>query len=268
MASFLELLHKVTDLLESEGRISYRAIKREFDVDDDLLEDLKTELIEVKQIARDVDGNMLELTSASGRVMAAPPSHEVVHGTSRTATEEADQVAPPPSEPLGRPGEQITTKAGDIQDEHKPVKRTLLIWLGAVCILVGVLLPWASARIQIESLGTQSRSVTGLDLTQGLLSIAVGVFSGLLGFAASRRTIPAKVVALAIIITGIVVVGVTLDVINGVNTSDLGLRGFGGRTLMGVQQSAEPGVFITLLGGGLLSLGGFIALIRTRKQKD
>lgn len=230
MASFVELLHKVTDLLESEGSLSYRAIKREFDVDDDVLEDIKTELVEVKQIARDIDGKVLELISASGRVVAR----------------------------------QITKNAGDIQDKNKPVKRTFLIWLGAACILVGVLLPWVTSQIQMEGLGTQRGRVTGLDLNQGLLSISVGVFSAVLGFVAARRTIPAKVVALAIIITGIVVVGITLDVIDGISTRELG---FGGRTVLSVQQNPQPGVFVTLLGGSLLSLGGLIALIRTRKRK-
>ena len=233
MASFVELLHKVTELLESEGSLSYRAIKREFDVDDDVLEDIKTELVEVKQIARDIDGKVLELTSASGRVVAR----------------------------------QITKNAGDIQDKHKPVKRTFLIWLGAACILVGVLLPWVTSQIQMEGLGTQRGRVTGLDLNQGLLSIAVGVFSAVLGFVAARRTIPAKVVALAIIITGIIVVGITLDVIDGISTTELGLPGFGGRTVLSVRQNPQLGVFVTLLGGSLLSLGGLIALIRTRKRK-
>ena len=233
MASFVELLHKVTELLESEGSLSYRAIKREFDVDDDVLEDIKTELVEVKQIARDIDGKVLELTSASGRVVAR----------------------------------QITKNAGDIQDKHKPVKRTFLIWLGAACILVGVLLPWVTSQIQMEGLGTQRGRVTGLDLNQGHLSIAVGVFSAVLGFVAARRTIPAKVVALAIIITGIIVVGITLDVIDGISTTELGLPGFGGRTVLSVRQNPQPGVFVTLLGGSLLSLGGLIALIRTRKRK-
>lgn len=267
MASFLELLHKVTDLLESEGSISYRAIKRELDVDDDVLEDIKTELVEVKQIARDIDGKVLELTSASGRVVSTAPSGKAAQETSRTITEVSDQVGPPPSEPLRGASGHVTRSAGEIQDEHKPVKKTLLIWLGAACILVGVLLPWVTSQIQMEGFGTQRGSATGLDLTQGLLSIAVGVFSAVLGFVAARRTIPAKAVALAIIVIGIVVVGVTLDVIGGVSTSDLGLPGFGGRTVMSVRQSPEPGVFVTLLGGGLLSLGGLIALIRTRKRK-
>ncbi len=39
--------------------MSYRALKREFDLDDDYIEDLKDELIEAKQIARDENGRVL-----------------------------------------------------------------------------------------------------------------------------------------------------------------------------------------------------------------
>ena len=49
------------DLLEKEGKISYRALQREFEIDDETVDDIKQELVAVKQIARDIDGEMLEL---------------------------------------------------------------------------------------------------------------------------------------------------------------------------------------------------------------
>ena len=56
---FFEVLTRVTELLQREGRISYRAIKREWALDDASLEDLKAELIEVRQVATDHQGTML-----------------------------------------------------------------------------------------------------------------------------------------------------------------------------------------------------------------
>ncbi|MGH8068977.1 MAG: adenylate/guanylate cyclase domain-containing protein [Candidatus Entotheonellia bacterium] len=56
---FFEVLARVTELLQREGRVSYRAIKREWDLDDASLEDLKAELIAVRQVAVDHDGKML-----------------------------------------------------------------------------------------------------------------------------------------------------------------------------------------------------------------
>ena len=44
MMKFDEILTQVRLLLEQEGRVSYRALKRRFDVDDEYLEDLKAEL--------------------------------------------------------------------------------------------------------------------------------------------------------------------------------------------------------------------------------
>ncbi len=39
--SFIEVVDQVVELLRTRGRISYRALKREFDLDDETLEDLK-----------------------------------------------------------------------------------------------------------------------------------------------------------------------------------------------------------------------------------
>ena len=59
---FYEVVKQVIAVLQEEGRVSYRALKREFDLDDDYLEDLKAELIEIKELAVDKDGKMLVWT--------------------------------------------------------------------------------------------------------------------------------------------------------------------------------------------------------------
>jgi hypothetical protein len=48
---FYEVVEQVLALLQREGRVSYRALKREFGLDDDYLEDLKEELIGAKRLA-------------------------------------------------------------------------------------------------------------------------------------------------------------------------------------------------------------------------
>src|SRR5712691_383808 len=58
-------LAQVRDLLQREGRVSYRALKRRFGLDDDYLEDLKDELIKAKQLARDEDGAVLVWTGTA-----------------------------------------------------------------------------------------------------------------------------------------------------------------------------------------------------------
>jgi hypothetical protein len=63
--TFDEVLAQVRELLEREGRVSYRALKRRFNLDDDYLEDLKDELIKAKQLARDEEGAVLVWTGST-----------------------------------------------------------------------------------------------------------------------------------------------------------------------------------------------------------
>src|SRR5215472_8564492 len=70
---FYEVLARVIEVLQREGRTSYRALKRQFALDDDYLADLKVELIEVKQLAVDQDGTMLVWTGAVPTPPAVAP---------------------------------------------------------------------------------------------------------------------------------------------------------------------------------------------------
>jgi len=56
---FYAVLDQVLDLLQQRGRVTYRALKRQFDLDDDLLEDLKSEIIEAHRLAVDAEGKVL-----------------------------------------------------------------------------------------------------------------------------------------------------------------------------------------------------------------
>ena len=68
--SFKEVMDQVMTWLQQDQRISYRALKRQFSLDDDYLDDLKVELIEVKQVAVDQDGKVLVWTGKA--VLASP----------------------------------------------------------------------------------------------------------------------------------------------------------------------------------------------------
>ena len=50
--TFDEILTQVLELLQRDGRVSYRALKRRFDLDEEHLEDLKAEIIQAKKLAR------------------------------------------------------------------------------------------------------------------------------------------------------------------------------------------------------------------------
>ena len=62
---FSELVGRVRAWLEQESRVSYRALKRELDLSDEDLEDLKAELIDAKRLAVDEDGKVLVWAGAS-----------------------------------------------------------------------------------------------------------------------------------------------------------------------------------------------------------
>src|SRR5262245_8200658 len=62
----LAVLAQVRELLQQQGRLSYRILQRHFALDADALEDLKFELIDIQEVAVDKDGKMLVWTGAEG----------------------------------------------------------------------------------------------------------------------------------------------------------------------------------------------------------
>ena len=103
--TFQEVLAQVLTWLEHDKRLSYRALQRQFGLDEAYLEDLKLELIEVKQLAVDQDGKMLVWTG--DKASAAPPA------------------SPQEREPLSYTpphlAEKILTARSDLEGERKQV---------------------------------------------------------------------------------------------------------------------------------------------------
>ncbi|HSX77126.1 MAG TPA: hypothetical protein VLQ80_00945, partial [Candidatus Saccharimonadia bacterium] len=67
--TFEEILDQAMAMLQRRGRLTYSTLKRQFQLDDAALEDLKNELIEGQRLAVDERGNVLVWTGAAG----APP---------------------------------------------------------------------------------------------------------------------------------------------------------------------------------------------------
>jgi hypothetical protein len=57
--TFYEVLEQARELLQRHERLSYHALKRQFQLDDMCLEDLKAELVDMQRVAADQDGTML-----------------------------------------------------------------------------------------------------------------------------------------------------------------------------------------------------------------
>src|SRR4030095_9553711 len=62
---FEEILDQAIAMLQRRGRLTYGTIKRQFQLDDAALEDLKNELIEGQRLAVDERGNVLVWTGAA-----------------------------------------------------------------------------------------------------------------------------------------------------------------------------------------------------------
>jgi len=60
--TFDAMLAQVLELLQREKRVSYRALKRRFNLDDEYLEDLKDEIVKAKRLATDDEGSVLVWT--------------------------------------------------------------------------------------------------------------------------------------------------------------------------------------------------------------
>jgi class 3 adenylate cyclase len=71
--TFDDILAQVLDLLQREGRVSYRALKLRFDINDDYIEGIKDELIYAKQLAVDEANRVLVWTGeVEGTLEVAP----------------------------------------------------------------------------------------------------------------------------------------------------------------------------------------------------
>ncbi|HXH09082.1 MAG TPA: adenylate/guanylate cyclase domain-containing protein [Alphaproteobacteria bacterium] len=72
--TFDDILAQALNLLQRQGRVSYRALKRRFALDDDYLEDLKAEIIKAQRLAVDEDGEVLVWIGTTAG--SPPPSKE------------------------------------------------------------------------------------------------------------------------------------------------------------------------------------------------
>jgi class 3 adenylate cyclase/predicted ATPase len=62
--TFEEILDQAIAMLQRRGRVAYRTLKRQFQLDDEALEDLKVELIKAQRLATDEGGEVLVWTRA------------------------------------------------------------------------------------------------------------------------------------------------------------------------------------------------------------
>ena len=69
---FVAVVDQVIALLRQRGRVAYRTLKRQFQLDDEALDDVKVELIKSQRLAADEDGDVLVWTGDAGTGASAP----------------------------------------------------------------------------------------------------------------------------------------------------------------------------------------------------
>src|SRR5215467_4650374 len=118
---FYEVVGQVRALLQRQGRVSYRALKRQFGVDDAFIEDLKEELLYAHASAVQADERGFTWTGET----------EERHGTTRPPAQtsaqppiqpdQPTQVEPPPTAPQTPEAErrQLTVMFCDLVDSTK-----------------------------------------------------------------------------------------------------------------------------------------------------
>src|SRR5262245_27366216 len=117
---FYAVLDQVLALLRQRGRVSYRVLKRQFDLDDAYLDDLKVEIIEVAQCAVDQEGTMLVWTGDPGAPVApSPPDHRTLlpeTSVAQPASQATTSSVQPPPEAERR---QLTVMFCDLVDSTR-----------------------------------------------------------------------------------------------------------------------------------------------------
>jgi class 3 adenylate cyclase len=96
--TFDEILAQIIDLLRRQGRVSYGALKRRFDLDDDYLNDLKDEIIHAQRLATDEDGRILVWTGHAEETMATPSQPDQATQQPLTQHQQPTPGVPPPNE--------------------------------------------------------------------------------------------------------------------------------------------------------------------------
>src|SRR6266446_4127984 len=119
--TFYEMLEQVIALLQRHGRLSYRALKVQFELDDDRLDLLKEELIDIQHVARDQDERVLVWTGGTEipppvSAPASPSPVQQVITPQDLSTQAASPPAPHSPEAERR---QLTVMFCDLVDSTK-----------------------------------------------------------------------------------------------------------------------------------------------------
>ncbi len=139
--TFLEVLEQVRGLLRSQGRVSYRALKRQFELDDEYVADLKEELLFAHPQVTDEDGRGLvwagvsPVSGSTFQVSGSQPSSLVSSSTFQVSSSQ------PPSPVSYTPkhlAERILAERTAMEGERKTITALFADLKGSTALIEGL----------------------------------------------------------------------------------------------------------------------------------
>ena len=134
--TFEEVVDQALAMLQRRGRVTYRLLKRQFDLDDEALEDLKLELIKGQRLAVDEEGEVLVWAGAGGAILESAPPPPL----QQRATQDihhAPTIPPPPNSPPSEAERrQLTVLFCDLVDSTRlpasSTRKSCVKWCGSI----------------------------------------------------------------------------------------------------------------------------------------
>jgi class 3 adenylate cyclase/predicted ATPase len=116
--TFDEVLTQILDLLKRQGRVSYRALKRRFDIDDDYIEDLKEEILYVHPVIDDEGRGLVWTGHTTGTAETASPPTQLTPQAPLQQDPSSQSVSAPSTIPHTAEAErrQLTVMFCDLVD--------------------------------------------------------------------------------------------------------------------------------------------------------
>src|SRR5215467_15084329 len=116
--TFEEILDQAIAMLQRRGRLTYGALRRQFQLDDAYLEDLKAELIEGQRLAVDEDGRVLVWTGRADAPSLPTPPAPQLESSPAPSDVQSSQALPQPAAPQSPDAErrQLTVMFCDLVD--------------------------------------------------------------------------------------------------------------------------------------------------------
>src|SRR4029450_3651072 len=115
-----QILAQIIDLLKRQGRVSYSALKRRFDLDDDYLNDLKDELLFAHPVIDEDNRGLVWTGNVEGTTETSAPPPQAIPSPLPQETASVQHVAPVgTTRALEAERRQLTVMFCDLVDSTK-----------------------------------------------------------------------------------------------------------------------------------------------------